>query len=103
MAFLERVPDGLLPPQRSISELMPGRVVDCDRPPKDESWEERAAREGAHVGGAGVRELQERNWLRSKLGMKPLICTGDGYVPEGEESTVRRASDSDFEGDVPQG
>jgi len=101
MAFLERIPDGLLPPQRSISELMPGRVVDCDRPPKDESWEERAAREGAHQGLGTNRELDERNWLRSRLGLKPLTFTGDGYVTEDEIPAVRQASDCNSEGDVP--
>lgn len=66
-----------------MRDLFPGLVVDCDRPPRDESWEETAAREGAHV-GVGDRELQERNWLRKRLKLKPFIFKGDGYAEENE-------------------
>lgn len=101
MAYLERINSGPLPPQRSMEELMPGKVVKSDRPPRDESWEERAAREGAHVGrgAGGSRELQERNWLREKMGLKPLICLGDRYVTE-DEVEAWKALHRHPEGDV---
>ena len=77
------IEQGELPPARTMRDLFPGLVIECDRPARDEPWCDIAEREGAYIGD-GDREMQERNWLRSKLGMKPLILTGEAYVEADE-------------------
>ena len=70
-SFVKLIPQGELPPTRTMRDLLPGLVVEQrDKPPQDEPLCDIAAREGAHIGGAATTDwakgYSEEDWWHRK-------------------------------------
>lgn len=82
------IPQGELPLTRTMRDLFPGLVVECDRPPRDEPLCDIASREGAYIGGAaGTRSdieqaLDEWGWLKRR---RNTTSKGDTNEPQNED------------------
>lgn len=62
---MNRVDSGLLPKQHSMEELFPGRVVTCDRVPRDKSVNDTIQEEGGHFRPCSGSEA---SWYRKNKG-----------------------------------
>lgn len=71
---LQRINSGPLPKQHSLEELYPGRVVHINRPPRDESINDRIQREGANLGSRSLNpDKSEKAWYRTHKGYSKNI------------------------------
>ena len=85
--MIRLIPQGDLPPTRTMRDLFGGLVVECDRPPLDEPLCDIAAREGAHVGGVSTTDWakgkSEWDWFRRRK-RKNTTSKGDADGPQEE-------------------
>ena len=61
---LTKAPDGELPVQRSMKDLWGSRVIEINRPPRDQSINEDIQKYGAHLTGGD----DEYSWYKKHKG-----------------------------------